>query len=99
MRIQSIQNYPCSQICYARKTKVAQNSMITTTKPKTPLLDGLSTFGAWFGFGVGLDIISRKCQFSKSPMKNSLAINGLIGTIAGLFAFWQDKKISSKENV
>ena len=65
-------------------------------QPKTPLTDGLSTFGAWFVFGVGLDLVSRKCQFSKSPMKNSLAINGLIGAAAGLFAFYHDKK-NSKE--
>lgn len=93
MRIQNIQNYPSSQVCRAKKMDSPQGSIL---QPKTPLTDGLNTFGLWFGFGVGLDLVSRKCQFSKSPMKNSLAINGLIGAAAGLFAFYQDKKNSSK---
>ena len=43
----------------------------------------LNTAGIWFGFGVGLDLVSRKLSFFKSPMKNSLLINGVIGTTAG----------------
>ncbi len=96
MRIQNIQNYPSSQICCAKKMNSPQKTTGSILQPKTPLTDGLNTFGLWFGFGVGLDLVSRKCQFSKSPMKNSLAINGLIGAAAGLFAFYQDKKNSSK---
>lgn len=94
MRIQNIQNYPSSQICCAKKMGTHQKVTESVSLPKTPLADGLSTFGAWFSFGVGLDLVSRKCQFSKSPMKNSLAINGLIGAAAGLFAFYHDKKNS-----
>ena len=51
---------------------------------ESPVYQGLNTAGAWFLFGVGLDYISRKVSFSKSPFKNSLAINSIIGTIAGL---------------
>lgn len=50
---------------------------------------GITTAGAWFGFGVGLDMLSRKCRFSKSPVKNSLAINGIIASAAGIFTFWK----------
>lgn len=94
MRIQNIQNYPSSQVCRAKKMSSPQKAAGNVTQPKIPWVDGLSTFGLWFGFGVGLDLVSRKCQFSKSPMKNSLAINGLIGAAAGLFAFYHDKKNS-----
>lgn len=94
MRIQNIQNYLSSQICCAKKMGSSQKVAGSVHQSKTLLADGLSTFGAWFGFGVGLDLVSRKCQFSKSPMKNSLAINGLIGAAAGLFAFYHDKKNS-----
>ncbi|DAA85161.1 TPA: hypothetical protein CPT87_05925 [Candidatus Gastranaerophilales bacterium HUM_5] len=66
----------------------AQNSRrtIQNNKSGTPFRDGLSTAAAWFSFGVGLDFISRKLQFSKSPLKNSLALNGIIGTGAGVVA-------------
>ncbi len=50
-----------------------------------PLKDSISTAGAWFGFGVVLDLISRKIRVSKSPTKNSLAINGILGLGAGIF--------------
>ena len=45
--------------------------------------NGLKTAGAWFGFGVALDLISRNVCFSKSPMKNSIAINSIIASTAG----------------
>ena len=71
----------------------AQNSRrtIQNNKSVTPVRDGLNTAGAWFGFGVGLDLLSRKIQFSKSPFKNSIALNGLISAGAGTFAFIQDR--------
>lgn len=72
----------------------AQNSKRTiqnNSKTNSPIRDGVSTAGAWFGFGVGLDFLSRKFQFSKSPFKNSLALNTLLGTGAGTFVFIQDK--------
>ena len=58
--------------------------MVKSTASK-PLQDSLTTAGAWFGFGVVLDLLSRKCRFSKSPTKNSLAINGILGLGAGIF--------------
>ena len=59
-------------------------------KPVKPMQDGISTAGAWFAFGVALDLLSRKCRFSKSPMKNSLAINGIIAGGAGVFTICRD---------
>ena len=61
--------------------------------------DSLTTAGAWFGFGVGLDLVSRKCRFSKSPLKNSLALNGIIGAAAGIFVLFKgihDKRICNR---
>lgn len=51
MRIQNIQNYPSSQICCAKKMGSFQKVAGSVPQSKTPLADGLSTFGAWFGFG------------------------------------------------
>ena len=62
----------------------------------TPMQDGLSTAGAWFGFGVGLDLISRKFPLSKSPTKNSIMTNGIIAGIAGLFTLLHDLWIKHK---
>ena len=61
-----------------------------------PMQDGLSTAGAWFGFGVGLDLISRKFPLSKSPTKNSIMTNGIIAGIAGLFTLLHDLWIKHK---
>ncbi len=77
MRIQNIQH---KSAIYFR----AANSRPAAAKKVNPMKDGLTTAGAWFGFGVALDLVSRKLQFSKSPMKNSLAVNGLIGSGAGI---------------
>ncbi len=55
---------------------------------KTPQVsamhEALSTAGAWFGFGVVLDFLTRRITFFKSPFKNSVAMNGMIGAGAGL---------------
>lgn len=76
----------------------AQASACTVQKnSNTPMRDGLGTAGAWFGFGVGLDLLSRKVQFSKSPFKNSLALNGLIGAGAGTFTFISDRNKNTIE--
>ena len=50
----------------------------------SPLQEGVKTAAAWFGFGVILDIISRKCRFFKSPTKNSIAVNSILGLGAGI---------------
>ena len=36
----------------------------------------LTTAATWLGFGLGLDLVSRKCTVFKSPLKNSMLING-----------------------
>lgn len=55
-------------------------------KKYSPMRDALTTTGLWFGFGIGLDCITRKIKFFKSPTKNSFAVNGIISLIAGIFA-------------
>ena len=61
--------------------------------------DGLNTAGAWFGFGVVLDFVSRKCHFFKSPVKNSIVMNGIIGVGAGAITCVKEKFFDSKESV
>ena len=73
-------NYPKINF-YAANSKNKSTNKTTTS----PMNSGLATAGSWFGFGVALDLISRKCQFSKSPLKNSLAINGILGAGAGIY--------------
>ncbi len=65
-------------------------------KNANPIQEGVSTAGAWFAFGVALDFLSRKVTFSKSPMKNSLAMNGTIGACAGIFSWY--KAMSNKNS-
>ena len=67
-----------------------------STKVNDPLKNSLGTAGAWFGFGVGLDFLSRKCQFSKSPLKNSLALNGIIASGAGIYTGYQAMRQKSE---
>lgn len=50
----------------------------------TILHDSLTTAGSWFGLGVVLDIIARRFVFFKSPTKNSITVNGIIGVGAGV---------------
>ena len=51
---------------------------------QSPLKNSIKTAGLWFGFGIALDLVSRNVCFSKSPMKNSLAINSIIASTAGI---------------
>lgn len=60
-----------------KKTKRSSSSDITS--------EALKSAGAWFGFGVGLDLVSRKFPLSKSPTKNSILTNGIIAAIAGMY--------------
>lgn len=63
----------------------AKHRKTTEVRPaEKSFQNGLNTAGAWFGFGVGLDFVTRRLSFFKSPLKNSIAINGLIGTAAGV---------------
>lgn len=86
-RINSIT--PCVSF-RAQKNQIKHNN-------SAPVKAGLTTAGVWFGFGVGLDLLSRKCHFSKSPFKNSLAINGIIGGAAGIFTAIKGCKQDSSE--
>ena len=84
MNVQGI-NYITPKVSYrAQKSK--------GVKTNDPMKSSLGTAGAWFGFGVGLDFLSRKCQFSKSPLKNSLALNGIIASGAGIYTGYQALK-------
>lgn len=55
----------------------------------TPAGQGIKTAGAWFGFGVGLDYIGRKCAVFKSPAKNSLFINTILASGAGAYTYFK----------
>ncbi len=66
-------------------TKKSNNANISNYH-SSPIKESLATAGVWFAFGVGLDFLSRKISFFKSPTKNSFAINGLIATTAGIVA-------------
>lgn len=72
MRISSVNYITPGQIFCAKKQE-----------HQSPLGNGLKTAGLWFGFGVALDLVSRNVCFSKSPMKNSIAINSIIASTAG----------------
>ena len=49
---------------------------------KTPMQKAADTAALWFGFGVGLDLLGRKIKPFRSPLKNSVAINGVISSVA-----------------
>ncbi len=76
MKIQSIQFTQNRRNVYPK---------ISTTNKSVPYKKGLETAGAWFGFGIGLDMVSRKISVFKSPMKNSLFINGILALGAGTY--------------
>lgn len=73
-------------INFTAQTKYKKTNINSKSQHTTPVKNGLSTAAAWFSFGVGLDYISRHfANFTKSPMKNSLLLNGIIGAGAGIF--------------
>jgi len=76
MKVQSINS------TYPQKINYNQNFTGKQKKSCSTLSKAATTFGLWFGFGVGLDFLSRKIHFSKSPVKNSFAINGILASIA-----------------
>ncbi len=82
MRITPIQNQLHTPN-YTGNKKVSPKPTLNAKAVNNPAKEVLTTTGAWFAFGVGLDFISRKLTFFKSPTKNSLAINGIISTLAG----------------
>ena len=86
-------NYPVSSFCAAQ-----QKSSLAKKNKVNPVNESLMTAGSWFGFGVALDLISRKCQFSKSPFKNSLAINSILGVGAGIYTGIKSLNFKSKNS-
>lgn len=59
----------------------------------TPLMSGLGSAVAWFGFGFLFDRLLGKISKSlKTPLKLSLGINGAIGLIAGIASYIKAKK-------
>ena len=79
MKVTSIQSPKYNSVNFC-----AQKQNSPTFERRSPIHQGVNTAGAWFGFGVVFDFILRKCPvFFKSPLKNSLFINGVIGAIAG----------------
>ena len=82
MKVTNIQSPKYNSINFCAQKNNAGNS--PTFEKRSPVYQGVNTAGAWFGFGVVFDFILRKCPvFFKSPLKNSLFINGVIGAIAG----------------
>lgn len=80
MKISAIRN--SNSLCSFRAKEYQKNKNINFSQK--PVVDGINTAGAWFGFGVALDFVTRKVSFSQSPVKNSLAINGIIAGVAGV---------------
>ncbi len=74
----------------------ANNRNLYTNIPKTqvqnPYKKSLETAGAWLGFGIGLDFVCRKIAVFKSPVKNSLFINGILALGAGIYTFVTSSK-------
>lgn len=88
MKVNSISYPTTSQNFYAITPKDNGNRSVRKQQQQQPshtiLHDSLTTAGSWFGFGVVLDIIARRFIFFKSPTKNSIAVNGIIGVGAGV---------------
>lgn len=83
MRISNINSFNTPQYFCAAKNSAGKAAV--GARPD-PVKAGLSTAGGWFGFGIGLDYLSRKVKFSSSPTKNSFAINTILALGAGTYA-------------
>lgn len=86
MKVNSI-SYPTTSqnFCAITPKDNGNRSIRRQQQPShTILYDSLTTAGSWFGFGVVLDIIARRFVFFKSPTKNSITVNGIIGVGAGV---------------
>jgi len=79
MKVQSINSN------YTPKTTTKNNFKGSSAIKRINVSKAAATFGLWFGFGVGLDFLSRKIRLSKSPAKNSLAINGILAALAAAY--------------
>ncbi len=74
------------------------NTRQERTKISNKTQKALTTTTAWFTFGVGLDFVSRKCQIFKSPTQNSIFINSIIASTAGLGPIFQKYSIIKVKN-
>lgn len=79
--------------------QVTFNGKISTNNPNTythhkRTQKAFTTTAAWFAFGVGLDCVGRKCKVFKSPTQNSIFINSIIASAAGIVTFLSQKKKS-----
>ena len=61
------------------------------TQKKNQTQKAITTTAAWFSFGVGLDLVGRKCQVFKSPTINSIFINSIIASAAGVYTYFSEK--------
>lgn len=95
MRINNI-TYPAAYKCQSFVAATPQKQNKKTRNESGTIHDSLSTAASWFGFGVVLDFISRKITFSKSPLKNSVALNGVIALGAGLITCGKDVYVNRK---
>ena len=91
MKVQNIMYTPCP--VFTRGAGGAKNKHSNANKQFT---DGINTAAAWFCFGVGLDFVSRRINFFKSPLKNSFALNGIIASTAGAVTGIRAVKDSTK---
>ena len=82
MRISNINSFNTPHTFCAAKNSAPKGASVTHPNP---VKSGLTTAGGWFGFGVGLDYLSRKVKFSASPTKNSFAINAILALGAGTY--------------
>ncbi len=80
-----------TKICFCN-SGISNKQKNSISFKQNSIQKGASTAGAWFGFGIGLDFISRKLHFAKSPTKNSIIINGILGLGAGGYTAFKSLK-------
>lgn len=95
MRIQAINTFANN---YKGNINANEKHPKPPKRKRNNITNATTTFGVWFGFGVGLDFLSRKIHFSKSPTKNSFAINGIIATLAALYTLVKIKTATTQND-
>ena len=61
----------------------------------TPLQSGLAIGATTFLMCLGVDRLLATMKFFKYPLKYALAVNGLIGAVIGVQAYFNEKKASN----
>lgn len=93
-------NRPKAQIPI-QKNNVSNQQISTTHKelPKlSPLQAGLFSGAIWFGAGLAIErITGAMFKSMKSSFKVSLAMNGIVGLVAGTLAYIGTKKEAKQE--